>query len=80
MLRRKCVEVPKEDIKKKEIRDVLSAMHAALVRCQSMVFRLPNYDHRYDGVGLSAPQVGVALQILMIQVGCGRTKDVQVDL
>lgn len=32
MLRRKCVEVPKEDIKKKEIRDVLSAMHAALVR------------------------------------------------
>jgi len=54
VLRRKCAEVPKEDIKKKEIRDVLSAMHAALVR--------------YDGVGLSAPQVGVALQILMIQV------------
>ena len=42
MLRRKCVEVPKEDIKKKEIRDVLSAMHAALVRYQSMVFGLPN--------------------------------------
>merc|ERR1712013_179542 len=54
VLRRKCAEVPKEYIKKKEIRDVLSAMHAALVR--------------YDGVGLSAPQVGVALQILMIQV------------
>ena len=44
MLRRKCAEVPKEDIKKKEIRDVLSAMHAALVRYQSMVFRLPNND------------------------------------
>ena len=69
MLRRKCAEVPKEDIKKKEIRDVLSAMHAALVRYQSMVFRLPSNGHRYDGVGLSAPQVGVALQILMIQVG-----------
>ena len=69
MLRRKCVEVPKEDIKKKEIRDVLSAMHAALVRYQSTEFRPPNNGHRYDGVGLSAPQVGVALQILMIQVG-----------
>ena len=71
MLRRKCAEVPKEDIKKKEIRDVLSAMHAALVRYQSMVFGLPNNGH--DGVGLSAPQVGVALQILMIQVGRGGT-------
>jgi len=53
-LRRKCAEVPVEKIKGKEVRDVLAAMHAALIR--------------YDGVGLSAPQVGVALQILMVQV------------
>ena len=39
--------------------------------CQCQVSELPNNGRRYDGVGLSAPQVGVALQILMIQVGRG---------
>ena len=31
-LRRKCAEVPLEKIKGKEVRDVLAAMHAALIR------------------------------------------------
>ena len=31
-LRRKCAEVPVEKIKGKEVRDVLAAMHAALIR------------------------------------------------
>ena len=31
-LRRKCAEVPVEKIKGKEVKDILAAMHAALVR------------------------------------------------
>ena len=31
-LRQKCAEVPLEKIKGKEVRDVLAAMHAALIR------------------------------------------------
>ena len=66
-LRRKCAEVPVEKIKGKEVKDVLAAMHAALIRYPRVLFVLI-LGHRYDGVGLSAPQVGVALQILMVQV------------
>ena len=53
VLRVQCDPVLPSDIKTGEIQEVIDAMKFAL--------------KRFDGVGLSAPQIGVPLQIMMVQ-------------
>ena len=53
VLRAKCDPVNPSDIKTEDIQSVINAMKYAL--------------KRFDGVGISAPQVGVPLQIMMVQ-------------
>ena len=53
VLRLQCDPVDPKDIKSKEIQNVIASMKFAL--------------KRFDGVGISAPQIGVPLQISMIQ-------------
>lgn len=53
VLKQKCQPVNKEDILKPEIQNII----------HSMVYTL----ERYDGVGISAPQIGVPLQIIAVQ-------------
>ena len=53
MLRIKCDPVNPSDINTEHIQSVITAMKYAL--------------KRFDGVGISAPQVGVPLQIMMVQ-------------
>ena len=53
VLRAECEAVPPGDIKTGEVQEVINAMKFALAR--------------FDGVGLSAPQIGVPLQIMMVQ-------------
>jgi len=53
VLRVKCAPVNPTDIQTEEVQSVISAMKYAL--------------KKFDGVGISAPQVGVPLQILMVQ-------------
>jgi len=54
VLRVKCDPVDPKDIKKDSIRNVISTMKYCL--------------KRYDGVGISAPQIGVPLQIMMVHM------------
>ena len=53
VLRAECDPVPPAEIKSGEVQEVIRAMKFALAR--------------FDGVGLSAPQIGVPLQIMMVQ-------------
>ena len=53
VLRVPCDPVLPDDIKTGEVREVIDAMKFVL--------------KRFDGVGLSAPQIGVPLQIMMVQ-------------
>ena len=53
MLRAKCDPVEAGDIKDREIQEVINTMKFVI--------------NRFDCVGLSAPQIGVPLQIMMCQ-------------
>ena len=53
VLRVECEAVQPGDIKTRQVQEVIDAMKFALTR--------------FDGVGLSAPQIGVPLQIMMVQ-------------
>ena len=54
VLRAKCDPIHPKDIGSDQIQSVIDAMKYVL--------------KRYDGVGVSAPQVGIPLQIIMIQL------------
>ena len=53
VLRVPCDPLDPADIRSKEVKEIIKAMKFAL--------------HRFDGVGISAPQIGVPVQISMIQ-------------
>ena len=60
VLRLPCDPIDPADIKSKEVKDIIKAMKFAL--------------DRFDGVGISAPQIGVPVQISMIQFTAGQLK------